>query len=917
MVQSQTPSVIEQQPLSRIRLPITQGLPLIATQLRPPRVSSALVARPRLLARLNLLENHRLGLLKGAAGFGKTTLLSQWQQTLLDKGYAVSWLSLDEQEDVPQRFMRYLLEALEPLLGGWSSSFSELLQSRAEPLLHSLNVRLINELQSSTRAIYLIIDDYHVISHPEIHQTLGYLLHHASDTLHIMLGSRAQPALPLSRLRAQGQLIEIDAGELRFNLKEALSYFNDTTQISLSSADVQHLLEITEGWVTGMQIAAMSPTIGSDPQRTIADLSSGTRAVSRYMREIVFDSLPPAVHEFLLRTSILNRLHPDLCDAITSDSDGDALLEWIEQRNLFLSALDETGDWFRYHPLFAQALRAQLQRRKDIDVGELHQRASRWFASRNLWSEAVRHALAAGNLENTLADAEHGAKALAETGDLDTLVRWLQQLPISTNKHRLHLQLTLAWALAHHFRFSECETLLQDLEHLIAQSPCEQRPLRQAELQATRAINAALADQPLRARRLSEPLLAALPSDNPWVSGLICNVLSYCYLAEGRYQEVLDVQRHQPLVSQAEDNLFIVVYRASILGQVYTRQGDLCTGESYFRSALSQAERLTGEHSNAAIAVVGQLAEVIYEHGDWQELSAQLDHRLAEIDRSATLDALLRVYRSLARCALHNAQDSDAERLLEQGLRIAVQRKWPRLQAGLLAEQLRIRLLQNNGAAAWAIGARLEALSAQRDDPHDAAQAEILDYARHGQAALLLDEGHFSKAAKAYERLAHSLQLRGQHYVALAPQVLAACAYWHAGDQTHGYQLLRPLLALAQRQQLLYSLLDAGPALLPVLLGLQQVQGDDTQLRQCLDRLLTHSGHAPQSPPTVLGNLLSEREQQALRLIAEGQSNKQIARQMEISLETVKWHLKNLYSKLQVSSRTRALSRAHELHLLR
>jgi LuxR family maltose regulon positive regulatory protein len=914
MVNPQAPSVLEQQPRSRMRLPITQGLPLIATHMCAPRASGALVARPRLMAHLDRLAKHRLSVLKGPAGFGKTTLLSQWQQSLLDKGCAVSWLSLDEQEDVPQRFMRYLLETLDPLLGGWSSSFSELLQSRAEPLLHSINVRLINELQSSTQAIYLIIDDYHVISHPEIHQTLGYLLQHAPDTLHIILGSRTQPPLPLSRLSAQGQLLEVNAAELRFNLGEALSYFNDATPISLSSTDVQHLLEITEGWVTGMQIAAMSPSMSSDPQRTIADLGSGTRAVSRYMREIVFDSLPPAIHEFLLRTSILNRLHPDLCDAINTDSNGDAFLEWIEQRNLFLSALDETGEWFRYHPLFAQALRAQLQRRKDIDERELHQRASRWFASHNLWSEAVRHALAAGNLENTLADLEHGAKALAETGDLDTLLRWLQQMPISTNKHRLHLQMTLAWALAHHFRFSECEALLQDLEHLTSHGSGEQQALRQAELQATRAINAVLADQPLRARTLSEPLLAILPHENPWVSGLICNVLSYCYLAEGRYQEVLDVQRHQPLAKGAEDNLFILVYRASILGQVHTRQGDLCTGERYFRSALGQAEHLTGEHSNAAIVVVGQLAEVIYERGDWQELSLQLDHRLADIDRSATLDALLRVYRSRVRCALHKGQNSIAEQLLEQGLRIAVQRKWPRLQAGLLVEQLRIRLLQNNREAAWAISARLDALSAQRDDPHDAAQAEILDYAHQAQAALLLDEGHFIRAAKAYDTLANSLQLRGQHYVALAPQVLAACAYWHAGDHANGYRLLRPLLAMAQHQQLLYSLLDAGPSLLPVLLGLQQEPQGDAELRQCLDRLLSHCGHTPL--PAALGCVLSEREQQALRLIAEGQPNKQIAREMDISLETVKWHLKNLYIKLQVSSRTQALNRAHELQLL-
>lgn len=413
-MQTSSATLVNQEPFR-----FTRKLPLILTKFTPPRSPGALLQRDRLLQHLDGAASSSLTLVCAAAGFGKTTLLTQWYQHRQQQGDALAWLSLEDDDNTPLMFTRYLLEALRPLYQGWSAAFQRYFQGDF-PVDFSLFVAdLVNQLHGCPHPIYLILDDYQSINHPDIHDGLSYLLNHAPASLHVIIGSRSQLPVALGRLQMQDQLVEIYHDELRFSFDEASSYFAQSATTLRKQPEIQQAIALTEGWIAGMKMAALSLGDATSPHRGVKYLNANSRSMSRYMEEVIFAPLPPDVLDFLLQTSMLNRLHPDLCDAVTGYRNGEAMLTWIAQHNLFLSTLDEAGFWFRYHPLMRDALQSRLQHRMGNDIHRLHERAGNWFAAQHLWAEAIRHALAAGK-PGTL-HAEAGAQSLAEEG---TLIRW-------------------------------------------------------------------------------------------------------------------------------------------------------------------------------------------------------------------------------------------------------------------------------------------------------------------------------------------------------------------------------------------------------------------------------------------------------------------------------------------------------------
>lgn len=833
-------ALVHQEPLR-----FTGTLPLISTRFTPPRTPESLLSRERLLQRLDAAVSRRLTLVRAPAGFGKTTLLAQWYRHRLRQGDALAWLSLEEDDNAPLLFIRYLQEALRPLWQGWSPSFLQLLQGELPADLPLFFAELVNQLNQCPHPLYLILDDYQCISDPAIHQGMSWLLDHAPPALHLIIGSRSQPSLALSRLHMQDQLLEVYDPELRFTPSEARAWFSGAS--GLDPQAIPRLIALTEGWIAGMKMAALSADAS-----TAMGHSAGSRSISRYLDEVIFAPLPPEVLDFLLQTSMLNRLHPALCDVVCGRNNASAMLEWIERHNLFLSALDESGLWFRYHPLMRDALLHRLRHSGEIDIRQLHDRASGWFASQQLWAEAIRHALAAGT--SAAKDAEAGAQSLAEEGDIDTLVQWIRYLPAHPEPSRIALQLNLAWALAHRFRFSEARQLLDAIE---MQSAAHGEALAHSawvKLRVVRAICEAFADNIDRSIAIVEPLLREVPCGDIWVDGLVCNILSYCHLADSRPQQALEVQQRVSGVNLANRNLFVTVYRAFVMAQSYLRQGNLAEAERQAARALRYAERHAGENASSGATLAPILAEIAWEQGKGEQAQSLLVPRLETIDSFCPPDGLSRTYIVLARQARETGRLAEAESLLLHAEGLAAQRGWLRAQAPLL------------------------------------------------------------------DTLAGVRETSGEWLFAVRLRLRQALALWRAGEREQAMTICRPALARALHQGLWRSLLEGREEMAALLAEIHKRGAADDALTADIAAVLSRFAAAdiaidsarPQ-PPALR---LTEREQQTLRLIADGYSNKGVARELGISAETVKWHLKQLYEKLQVKGRIQAVNQAREWRLL-
>lgn len=895
----------------------TLATPVVKTRLRPAQDLMPALERPRLEDRLRTLVQHRVALINAPAGFGKTTLMRQLHEHLTSQGASVGWLSLDAGDNHLPQFMLSLLTVLAPLHSRWRVPLQTVLARDTSPQLQTTMAYLLNELADLEYPVFLLLDDTQTLQSPQVLARLQYLLDHAPDNLHLRLATRSATGLSLTPLRYRGQLLELEADELAFTADEIRTYFALTAKLDLSAEALRQIEDISEGWPTGLHMLALNTRFQNAPNDVLHRLSEGVRLVSRYFDEMVLSALPADIHDFLLQISILEELTPDLCAAVTQRQDTDAILRELVQKNLFITVLDDQLPCYRLHHLFAETLHGRLLRSRQHDARQLHARASHYLAQADQWRGAIRHALLTGPGDTAGQDLhglETGARALAEQGDLDTLLRWLQQLPEESHINSLHLRVTLAWVLAHHFRFEECQALLQTASGLAEQAGPASKPI-QLEIQAVTAVCAVLADDPIRAENLLAPLVSELDHLPPWIAGLVCNGLSSSYLAQGRHADVLALQRQQP-ISDNDDNLLVTLYRAGILGQVYVRQADLHTAGRFFQEALRRAENVAGARSNGAIVLRAHLSELFHERRQWSELTQQIEPHLSFIERAATLDGLLKVYRSLIRSyQLHTP--GRAEQLVEQGLQLAQQRQWPRFSAGMLSEAIHLKRGQGLDDEALALVTQLEELRDTNSQLGEAGRREVAELVILHTARLAMHHGDYLDASQRLTPLARQLLQRGRVLAWLQLESLRLCCDWRRGRQASAIAGLLPLLQRGAQQQLCQSFVESSP-ILAELLQAANTHPDCTEgLRTYIKKLLSYFPQpdamtsGPQTEP-----LLSEREQEVLAMVATGSANKVIARSLVISAETVKWHLKNIFYKLQVANRMQALIRARELGLI-
>jgi len=887
---------------------------LLLTKFVPPRSPEILLLRDRLLQRLDSAETASLTLVCAAAGSGKTTLLTQWYRERQQQGDSVAWLSLEQSDNATLLFSRYLLAALRPLYQGLNITFDPYQKEGLSTDFALFLTELINQLHHCPYPLYLILDDYQNIHHPDIHHGLAYLLKHAPASLHLVVSSRCRPPVELARLQIQEQLIEIDDGELRFTMDEATGYFSCALATPLHKWDVQRLLAATEGWIAGMKIASLSSQ-SSQTDRLIRDINTHSRTLTRYLEEIIFSPLPAEICVFLMQTSILNRLHPTLCNAVTGQNNGAEMLLWIEQHNLFLTSLDKSGTWFRYQPLMRDALVRRLHQSTPGTIHQLHERAGNWFATHQLWAEAIRHALASG--QPTPLHAEVSAQSLAEEGDIETMVRWTRSLPANLGTSHVELQLNLAWALAHRFHFNDARQLLDTIENRVVENG---EPLIRStwvKLRVVRGICEAFAGNIRGSIEIVEPLLQEIPCGDMWVDGLVCNILSYCHLAALRPQQALDIQRRVAGTQDENRNLFVKVYRTFVVAQGHFRQGDLQAAQHLASQALHHAEPDNEVHSSSGATLAPLLAAIAWEQGKTEPVDELLRPRLQMIDNFSPPEGLSYCYITLARQAMLNEQLSEAESLLIHAEQLAHLRGWSGALAPLLAERIKLCIQSDNIAQAHQLLNPLQELARQNQSANHRLISWHLELSR---SRLLLADGEPLLASEQLYSLVAEQELCGEWLSAVHSRLLLTIALWRADETERAITACKPALPRILSQNLLRSLLDTGPELLLLLnhLRKQREIGDEfsnliTQLWSMLSAMeISHHKFLPD----ISSLKLTEREQQTLRLIAEGHANKSIARILGISAETVKWHLKHLYQKLQASNRTQAVNQARKWHLL-
>jgi LuxR family transcriptional regulator, maltose regulon positive regulatory protein len=900
---------------------------LVSTKLRPSQARLKLVARPRLTAKLEREPARKLTLISAPAGFGKTTLLVEWLRDRADGGGSVAWLSLDEGDNDPTRFLSYLVAALQAIEEEIGEGVLSALRS-PEPRIEAITAALINELAALPEELPLIFDDYHLIDSEPVHGIISFLLEHLPPNVHLVISSRIDPPLPLSRLRARNQMMELEAAELSFTPEEAVTFLNSVMGLDLSAEDVAALEERTEGWIAGLQLAALSMRGRKDVSGFVKAFSGSHRDVLDYLAEEVLEGQPGRVQEFLLQTSILGHLSGALCDALTGSSDGQEMLEELERENLFVVALDEERRWYRFHHLFADFLRGRLGRERPGRIKELHCRAAAWY-ERNGWTtEAVEHALAAGDIERAAQLVEYNALALVLRSEGATMDRWLLALPPGLVRARPRLSLARAiWALISG-RLDEVEPLLTDAERTLATAdPPHEPPVEEvtsglanvpgtvAQLRAELARHRGDAE---RAIQFAQRALAYAGEGDRYLRYLSRWNFAVATLMQGRVGEA-----EEALADLVRDpwatgpNHYFAVRASYALGQAQRGQGRLGAALQTYRRGLElAAEAGRPQLPTAGVAHVG-LAEILRERN---ELDAALEHATEGVVLCRQLGYAQQLVTSLsvltwirqARGDQAGALEAigEAERLVPNPdtivdiiFPVAVQR------ARLMLAEGKV-----DAAACWCAERGLSV----EDEPSYLREREHLVLAR-----VLLTQNKPDQALRLLERLREEAQAAGRSGSVIEILALQSLALREKGEGKQAVSILSQALALAEPEGYVRTFADEGPPMAALLSEVLEVRQRDRldppvptyYLRKLLAALDRDTSGAATSG-SGLPEPLSEREMEVLVLIAAGKSNRQVAKDLFVAMSTVKTHVNNIHRKLDARNRTQAVSRARELGLL-
>lgn len=918
---------------------VAASIPVLETKLYAPRWHADSVARPALVERIRGGANGKLTVISAPAGAGKTTLLAEWLGERQATDGPAGWVSLDQGDNDPASFWAHVIRALAYAQSGVGAQALAMVPSNASNPTAFLT-SLINDLAAAERDFILILDDYHLIEAPEVHAGVAFLLDHLPSRMHVIIASRADPPLPVARMRARSEVTELRATDLRFTAVETMDFCNRVMALGLAEADVSALEQRTEGWIAGLKLAALSLHGHRDARQFITAFSGDTRYIADYLVEEVLHGQRESERRFLLATAILERLSGPLCDAITGERGSQAVLERLEKNNLFLIALDDRREWYRYHHLFAEVLQAHALREDQDAVRERHRRASDWYERNGSTGDAVRHAWQADDLERVAILLERAWPAKDRSYQTGQWLARVKALPEALIRARPVLNMGYAWGLLNAGELEAADRQLRDVEAWVASSPGDfdrgdsvstagdahqvrslPRELATAQVylaqargdaagtvaHATRLLTL-IADGDHGARATAQALLALAH----WATGSL-------ETAHRTFADALESMRQAGAILD-------VIRGTFVLGDIRATQGRLREAEHSYHAGL-QFAAAQGHDGRAEVdELYLGLSELHYERGDIAEAARLLQIVEQSAERASHAGNRHRWCRVMARIAAARGELDRALHFLAEAERYDRRDPVPRVRP-IPAIRARIHLAQGRvaDAVAWA--------SAQNVEHHDALSflaefehitlARVL-IARHRNER---DGASLHRAVALLEPLSAAAMTGGRLPSVIETAVLQSLAQHALGNTRAALDAVVHALELAEPEGFIRVFVDEGAAMRDIL-RLGTARGfAGAYMRRVLAAFDGPSdrGHSP-GPPDPQDSSesgtphpahgLTSRELEILRLLSVAMRNQEIADQLGISLATVKRHVANIYNKLDARHRTEALRRASALKLL-
>ncbi|MGD8631937.1 MAG: LuxR C-terminal-related transcriptional regulator [Anaerolineales bacterium] len=870
--------------------------PLLQTKFFIPSPKDDLVRRQRLI---DLLQNglvvgrdfgRKLTLISAPAGYGKTTLAVQW---LNDIAMPIAWLSLDAADNDPKRFLTYLAAAIQTCFPNLETNLAEMLAAPQPPPMKQMLTVLLNRLAGWDKPFILVLDDYHVIQSRPIHEGLDFIVERLPSNVHIVITSREDPPLPLHRLRARRQSIDVRQHDLSFSEQEALLFFHSTSNLQLSTQQTGSINRRTEGWVTGLQLAALSMHTTQDLDAFIQSFTGSNRYILDYLFEEVFNRQPQGIKSFLLKTAILDRICAPLADAVTDSGESQSILERLEQSNFFLLPLDQKRAWYRYHRLFADLLRHRLGQ-SDREVKDLHARASRWFAGHGHFGEAIEHALQGEHWEMAGGWIDTASDRYLRRGEITTLLSWCRRMPEEILLSQPGWSLAYAWPLILIGEVQEAERVLQSIKRITGDQDHELH----GQIAAAEAFLSRSKGDMQKTIAHSKEALALLPEHDRASRGNLNVNLGLITWHIGELDEAEPALRAALEDTAATGNHYAHHTALVFLARTNAARGDLT-------SALINLERAAsmGDEIPTAVLVQTDLAAIYYERN-------QLESAWHHLERAAAIARNLQNIEFLTACHVQRslfhlgcADIEAASEALRPALTALNQSDLPPLtRARITACQLQILLAAGELKAAQQVRSSINI-------SHDA--QTFYRFIDLNTARYYLACGDKQQARTELNRSFKLAARSSWGYARYAIYVLQA----HAAESTENALVsLKPALLETENQGFVRLFLQEGAGLLPALRRAAQEGVASTHVGRILSAVDRKAGRMV--PTDDLVEALTERELEVLNLVAAGLSNRQIADQLVISIGTTKAHLHHIFGKLAVSNRTEASARARELGLI-